>query len=233
MNYCIINGTDSRTINGLLIQQLPLIKKPSMRTTIEEIDGRDGDIVTKLGYSAYDKEMTIGLHKNFDIDEVIEYFNQDGVVVFSNEADKYYKFKMISEIDFERLLRFRTATITFHVQPFKYKLNESELTFDTSELESVTVENVGNVYSKPTITLTGSGIINLSLNGYQIFSVDLTDDSYITIDAEELEAYSGGVLKNRLVTGDIDSLKLEKGNNVFTWSGELTEISIINYTRWL
>ena len=62
MNYIILNGKRSDQIKGLLIQSLPTIMKPLVRTEIEEIEGRDGDIVTKLGYSAYDREMLIGLH---------------------------------------------------------------------------------------------------------------------------------------------------------------------------
>lgn len=120
MNYITLNGVKSNTIKGLLIQSLPSISKPLMRTEIEEIDGRDGDIVTKLGYSAYDKEMEIGLYGNFNIDNVIKYFDSEGTVVFSNEPDKFYRYQIIEQIDFERLIRYRTATVVFHVQPFKY-----------------------------------------------------------------------------------------------------------------
>ena len=94
-NYVIINGVNSLTINGLAIKELPPISKPLMRATREEIDGRDGDIITNLGYSAYDKTMEIGLFGNYDVNEVIEYFNQDGTIIFSDESDKYYYFKNI------------------------------------------------------------------------------------------------------------------------------------------
>lgn len=119
-NTITLNGTASSTITGLLIQSLPPISKPMMRTTIEEIDGRDGDIVTELGFSAYDKEITIGLYGTFDINQVIAYFNSEGTVIFSNEPDKLYNYKIINQIDFERLVRYRTATVTMHCQPFKY-----------------------------------------------------------------------------------------------------------------
>ena len=46
--YVIINGVSSKNVHGLLIQSLPPITKPKMRTSKEEIDGRNGDIVTTL-----------------------------------------------------------------------------------------------------------------------------------------------------------------------------------------
>ena len=126
MNWIELNGNDSRNITGLLIQSLPSISKPLMRTQVEEIDGRDGDIVTKLGYAAYDKELTIGLYGNYDIDEIISYFNSEGTVIFSNEPDKYYNYQIIEQINFDRLIRFRTATVILHCQPFKYSANGNE-----------------------------------------------------------------------------------------------------------
>lgn len=132
-NYIILNGTNSNTINGLLIQELAPISKPLMRTEIEEIDGRDGDIITPLGFSAYDKEITIGLYDNFDINQIIAFFNSEGTVTFSNEPDKYYNYTIYQQIDFERLVRFRTATVTLHCQPFKFATTGESQTLDSGD----------------------------------------------------------------------------------------------------
>ena len=235
MNYCILNGQKSTLISGLLIQSLPPISKPLIRTQVEEIDGRDGDIVTKLGYSAYDKVMSIGLRNYFNIDEVIDYFDSEGQVIFSNEPDKFYRYKIIQQIDFERLLRFRTADVTFHVQPFKYSAVDQDIigTFDSGDAKTLTLTNYGNTESKPQITLYGSGIINLSLNGVLAFVIDMTAIQSITLDAETMEATGGGLLRNRLVSGDYDNLMLTVGKNTFTWTGDVTSISISNYSRWI
>lgn len=120
MNYITLNGKKSLLIKGLLISELPPITKPLIRTKVEEIDGRDGDIITKLGYAAYDKKMSIGLFGDFNIDDIIQYFDSEGIVIFSNEPDKYYRYQILQQIDFERLIRFRVATVVFHVQPFKF-----------------------------------------------------------------------------------------------------------------
>lgn len=134
-NYCILNGIYSNELTGLLVSSLPPISKPLMRTQIETIDGRDGDIVTNLGYSAYDKQMEIGLYGNYDIDEIIAFFASEGTVTFSNEPDKYYHYTIVDQIDFERLVRYRKATVTFHVQPYKYDATETEIDFTNTFTE--------------------------------------------------------------------------------------------------
>ena len=231
-NYVIINGVNSLTINGLAINELPPISKPPMRVLQEEIDGRDGDITTDLGYGAYDKIMTIGLYNGYDINEIIAFFNKEGTIVFSDEADKYYIFKIIEQIDYERLIKFRTASITFHVQPFKYPLTNTPITLTTG---ANTITNQGNIYSKPILTISGSGNIDISLNNNQIFSIDMTNISVITIDSNKMEAYnpSTGALLNRYVTGNYRNLYLEKGNNTLTITGTISTGNITDYTRYL
>ncbi len=360
-NTITLNGIESSEITGLLIQSLPPISKPLMRTVIEEIDGRDGDIVTNLGFSAYDKEITIGLYGSFDIDEVIQYFTSAGTVIFSNEPDKYYNYQIIEQIDFDRLIRYRTATVTLHVQPFKYSTDEQAKTFNTNELNipaytqtkngvtvtvnkgalsvsgtasaatefyvpitaltlnagsytlkastsgtnasnvairlindspssansfggqpvflttaedatiqatiteaksynylwvyattgaaidvitaitlendaGVNITNSGNYFARPQLTLYGSGTINLSLNGNQVFVINLGETaSNITIDTAAMEAYQGtpATLMNRSVDGDYNNFKLNVGKNTISWSGNLTQIVINNYSRWI
>lgn len=359
MNYVTLNGVKSTTIKGLLIQSLPSISKPLMRTEVEEIDGRDGDIVTKLGYSAYNKEIEIGLYGDYDVDKVIAFFDSEGQVTFSNEPDKYYNYQIIDQIDFERLIRFKTATVTFHVQPFKYSNVERELTrtnqlltfrdyevskngvaisaqdgsisvkgtattateiympidrinlsagnytleataigtapescsirlihdtpsnvnsfggtyatlkegtvniyaglsdsksynylyfyitsgqemsftfnlsLSNDNFDSISVTNTGNTIAKPIITLYGSGIIDLSLNGQKLFVIDLSEDDEITIDTALMEAYSDSILKNRKVAGDYDNFNLKIGVNNITWLGTVTKITLNNYSRWI
>ena len=228
-----LNGVSSTTIQGLLIQELPPISKPKIRTLVEEVDGRDGDIVTKLGYSAYDKEIKIGLTRNYDVNAVIKYFDSEGIVVFSNEPDKCYNFQILDQIDFEKLLRFKEAKVKLHVQPFKYETDEEYIDVSGNPVSSIQVVNKGNIYARPTLEITGSGSITVSLNGAEIFVIDMSNESRIVIDTESMNAYKDGVLKNRLVAGDYSSFQLDIGSNIITFTGSVTRVLVSNYSRWI
>ena len=359
-NSIILNGVKSDTVKGLLIQSLPPITKPMIRTQVEEIDGRDGDIVTKLGYSAYNKEMSIGLFGDFDIDAVIRYFDSEGKVIFSNEPDKYYNYQIVEQIDFERLLKFRTARVVFHVQPFKYssmerlpvsnqyinftyqriikngvtltlgasgksnliwltgtatantefyipvniKLNEGKYTFSAGgnihrvnnvfmrlikdipnnansfggrmltlgdsetvnftsdedfnylwiyvmagnvtedfapeliedDLTEIEVVNIGNVYSKPTITLTGVGDFVLYINHEEVMRGNLgTGENPLILNSSEMNAYMAGNLANRIISGDFKNMALRVGQNTVSWrnSDTIYKIEVEDYSRWI
>lgn len=357
INFIELNGEKSTNVKGLIIQSLSPITKPKVRTTIEEIDGRDGDIVTRLGYAAYDKEVSVGLHGDFDIDDAIAFFDSEGEVVFGNEPDKYYRYQILEQIDFERLVRFRTAKVKMHVQPFKYdavdrtfdivnqflhvkdsKATKFGITVTSSdgsirvsgrstsdvdievpverillsgsytltasargraagcalrlidgapsddrsfggsymELKSdgdstmtaaadpgaeydalwldiksgtsvdftlsvtmasnsfneISLTNRGNVISRPTVTVYGRGSVELAINAVTVLSFSIEGGS-ITVDAEEMNAYRGSELMNRHVTGDYADLRLNVGENVISWSGDVTGIRVEDFSRWL
>lgn len=360
MNEIILNGTSNTELKGLIIQTLPPITKPKMRNRAEEIDGRDGDIITLLGYSAYDKTFTIGLSYDYDIDEIIDYFNRSGTVTFSNEPDKYYNYTILEQIDFEKLIRYKTATVTMHVQPFKYSTIETLKSFETNLLVlqdytktlngmtvksyldgKITVEgrgtaatefyipiptltltrgyyilsvyaagdgvgncsirlinnspsaansfggtyvtlsnnqevtitsditetkyynylyfyivpntdllftmhpsvdnntahfvvrNNGNYFSRPRFTIFGTGTINMKINDFQIFVINLGEERYITIDTAAMEAYKDAILKNRLVTGNYENCVFTPGVNTIDLEGNVTEFYVENYSRWI
>jgi predicted phage tail component-like protein len=231
MNYVIFNEKDSRLLKGLIISELPPITKPRLSVLETKIDGVDGSIIEELGYEAYDKEMQIGLKADADIDEIIDFFNGEGNIVFSNEPDKFYKVKVIDQIDFARLVRFRTATIRFRTQPFKYLYKETYQKFENPTGMLVAI-NEGLVNSKPLIKLKGSGTVEFKLEGVTIFAyIFPSGENEVIIDSEKQDAYLGTVLKNRNMIGEFPLFK--KGKNTITLSGAVTELTVIANSRWL
>ena len=139
MAEIIWKNKSSKEIEGLIITNTPPITKPKMKINKIEIDGRDGDIIEKIGYESYTKNVGIGLTRNFDIDEIIKYFTGDGELILSDEPNKVYMASIYDDVDYERLLQMRKATIKFHVQPFKYLKDESKVSLDITTETSVEV----------------------------------------------------------------------------------------------
>ena len=197
MNTIFWKGVSSTTIDGLLICELPPISKPPMRVKETTIDGRDGSTIEDLGYAPYDKAVTIGLRGNFNINKVIKYFTGEGEIIFSNEPDKVYTAKVISQIDYNRILRFRKAVVKFRVQPYKCKYNEAykETQTATAEGTSIVVTDSAeanlkafSIYGKSTQNGTPTpdapvDIVSLCADG----TIDVTvNDTKYVIDVPEL-----------------------------------------------
>lgn len=221
----------STDISGLLIQKLPPITRAEMRYDTTEIDGRPGVIVEELGPAAYKKKMKIGLHGDFDIDEIAKYFSGSGRLITSDEPTKYYNASCLDGIDFEKLLRFREADVTFLVQPFKYLQGEADVALDIDGETELEVTNQGLEHSPAKIRLEGEGTIQIAINGLEVFAIDIDEAGYVIVDALQEDAYITGALKNSNMTGEFPLL--DPGDNTITWTGTLTRIVVTPNSRWL
>ena len=89
--------------------------------------------------------------------------------------------------------------------------------------------NPGSAYSEPVIVVNGSGDITLIINGEFI---ELTDiEGGITLNSEILEAYHADTLMNEHMDGEFPLLK--PGNNLISWSGDVTSLVIQPNWRYL
>lgn len=230
-NYVIFNGVDSRDIKGLIIQELPAISRPKVRTEKITIDGRDGDIINELGYQSYTKTMSIGLNMQADLDEVMNYFSGRGKIIFSNEPEREYTVIIDDKIDYNRLVKFRTANVKLYTQPYKYLVGEAPFIIEPTNETSLKVGNQGNINSKPVLTIWGTGTITISINSVETFTLTMNNNGYIVVDSLNEEAYKEGILKNRQMTGQFPVLK--PGLNTISWSGSLTKLKVEPKSRWL
>ena len=196
MNSLIWKGVPSTTISGLLISELPPISKPPMRVLETTVDGRDGSVIEELGYATYDKNVVIGLHGSFDINKVIKYFSGEGEVVFSNEPEKVYTAKIVGQIDYNRLLRYRQAVIPFRVQPFKHKYNEA---YKETQTATATGTNIILQDSGKTPLRIKTIAESVTVHGKNVFdphSVELVHNTlYKVLDGGYKIQASGGMSK--------------------------------------
>lgn len=192
MDYFIFKGIDSRTIKNLVVTSLPPISKPEMKVENIEIDGRDGDIITELGYKSYEKVIKMFALDNIDIDYVVSWLKGEGKLIISNESDKYYNARVISKIDIERLIKYKEIEVEFHIQPFKYLINEDIVTFngisDNKTGNNIHLTDSSNNpinklkvkgYTKQEVR-SGKNIFNVRSrvsNNVDVFSI--SDDDYI------------------------------------------------------
>lgn len=220
-------GIESTEFN-IIVNSLPPITKPTMRVEEITIDGVDGSQYEELGYESYEKSIMITLKEN-NVDAIIGWLNGEGNLILSNEPDKYYKAKIINQIDFERLLKFEPVEVEFIVQPFKYSAVEEPIESESGD--NIIVVNSGYEKAKPIITLRGTGEITFYLNNMQVFKYTFDSDEEVIIDSEKQDAYFGEVLKNRNMIGEFPVFNV--GNNEINIEGTLSYMKIENRSRWL
>jgi phage-related protein len=220
MSYFIFNDIRSDDMK-IYIEHLPPIVKPPMRYELIKVDGSNIIDIKENGYDAYEKTLTIGL-KEADIEKVMNWLRGKGKLIFSNELDKYYNACILDQIDYEKALRFRKARISFLCQPYKYATWEEETT-------SRYLINQGNIDCLPLMTIYGSGTVNVYVN--EVKACTVTINQYITLDGEKQEAYKGDIIQNRYMTGDFP--RLRPGENVISFTGNVTEVRTLVRSRWL
>lgn len=223
MSYFIFKDISSENFNNLIVESLPPIVKPPKRYDLQEIDGSSKIGVDILGYKAYEKTIPLGF-RNSNIYEVMDWLDGKGKLILSNELDKYYNVFVLDQIDYERVLRFRKATVTFLVMPYKYATGEEETT-------SRLLINQGNTDCLPLMTIYGSGKVSVLVNGVK--QCETTIDGYVTLDGEEKEAYKDSLAsrRNRVMIGDFPVFK--PGENKITFTGNVTNVKTLVRSRWL
>ena len=227
--YFIFNGINSLDM-GVHMLKAPSIDKAEKRVNEIEMAGKNGVLHEDLGcYSNYTKTAECILMDRNKLDDVCNWLNGYGEVIFSSEPEKVYRAFIKNQIPFNNvLLGINDFIVLFDVYPLKYSVNKTD-----EEIELTTgasIYNHATYYSEPIITVYGSGNINLVINGITYVLTTVTD--YITINSEVQEVYRDGVNSNSQYTAD-DFPILQCGDNTISWTGNVTKVKIEPNWRWL
>lgn len=226
--YFIFNNIKST--DYLLLNKLPSILKATKDIQKVEIEGRDGFLTQNLGsYRGDTKTIECTIRNLDDIDYICKWLDGSGELIFSNEPDKFYKATIITQIDFNKIIReYRKFIVKFECQPFGYSIYSTSL-YPQIITKPTTIYNNFTYYSEPVIKIYGEGNITLNV-GSQI--VELTNVSqHVTINTPLMDCYKDTLLKNNDMNGGFPILKV--GNNNISWTGNVIKIDIIQNFRSL
>lgn len=220
-NYFIFKNISSEKFN-ILVNTLPDIKRPSARFSETDIAGRDGEKIEFLGYSNQIKSMKLTTYPE-RINEINAWLTGQGNVTFSNEPQMEYRCILIKDITWKKEGYHYTSMVELVCEPFKYLKNEKP----TRELQII---NKGTINSKPAITVYGSGIVSLYLNGSLQCTLSI-NDGYLTVDSRDEDVYKDGILKNTCMTGKFP--ELIPGINMIAVEGNVSAVETEIRSAWL
>lgn len=229
-DYFIINNECSLDY-GIVVKELPSITIPKKRVEEVSVLGRDGILTVSDGtYDPITKKCKV--YYNGENPDELTTFLRDGEVIFSNFLDRFYNMQIVSEIPIDEIFKnieygdWYEFSITFRCQPFGYSTDNYEMIIND---KNTCIYNYATYYSKPIITVFGSGDINILIDEQQITLKDV--DDYITIDSVKMRSYKELENQNTKKIGKFPVLKI--GENNITWDGNVTKIVITPNFRWL
>lgn len=225
--YITFKGATSDSKN-VIIESFNWFTKPQKRTDVRLIDGKDGAVVTELGYAPLVLSCVIGLKSTANVDEVIAWLDGSGVLKCSDDALKFRNAMVLEQVDYQKLIRFRKAEVEFYVKdPFRYLVTETPQVVSTFP---GAITNAGSVYTRPKLTIEGSGAISVTLNG-TTFDYTFPTGENVVIDCDTMDATYNGALRNQYMSGNFPILAV--GSNALSVSGTVTSITVTNHTRFL
>lgn len=170
MPWFIWNGKNSYGDFHLWISRLPKITRAKERYDSVDIPGRAGSLILLQGedvYESYLREITVvTTNSNPKLQEVLNWLRGEGELIVVTEPERVYHGRIAAEVAFERIGNdLVQAKVAILVDPFKKRRHpeSDKISITATDLQNnsgtvqVTVRNVGNVASKPQVSVTGSG----------------------------------------------------------------------------
>ena len=224
-SYFIWKNADCRSKGVIMRGPAPIIRAEE-RVKHVEIPGRSGDLTETEGeniFNSYIQTVEISVRGGFRVREIYKWLRGSGYVTFSGEPDRRQQARVIGAITLNRVSRnidHWAGEVQFYCQPLKEKLQEETVTVTSS---GTSVRNIGDVTSKPRITMTASGAnAQITAGGNNLLCMSLTSGHKYVIDSETCEMtditdLASTVICTNLTTGDFPVLK--PGSNNIIGSG--------------
>lgn len=184
--------------------------------------------------------ITLGLKdiSPANIDKINSWLIGTGKLILSNDPDRYYIATCNNALTGQRVVTLGKLPVQFNVMPYKYDNTESDSYEDLTISEGLISKTVnvgynGNAPSESVFKITGTGTIEIyNLQKESIVEIhDVSGYCIIDIKAKKVYDHNGNVILDHTY-GDIFDLQLNKGNNFFLLSTNVTKFEVKKRTRW-
>ena len=199
-DYLIINNEITSNDIGIWVDTPPI--PPMAEKSYREINipGREETLgITEETYKDVNLPVKAYIfRKDYDITNVYAWL-KDAKTLRFNESDYYYRVKRVLPPTLNYQGEGKTmVTLNFVVSPFRYLVDDPVV--EETAL-SFTIQNNGNIYSRPVYKIYGHDYVKLTIDGDSIEVTGIQD--YVIIDAERLMIYHGDVSQNPVMPEDI------------------------------
>lgn len=219
------NNYDSYDDLGIIVNEISPITLPQRDIESIQVEGSNRILhIDKGAFLPIPAKIKCTLYDVSKLDTLKQLFKASGEIEFSDNPGRVYKCTNTNQVDWTRfkgLTEIRDFNLNFELEPVAFG-DEIEVT----KTESDTFIADGTENSNPVITVTGTGI--LSLNGISVNFLE----SGITLDCENMEAYTGLISKNDKIKLD-DFPYVKPGANDLVLPATITSVTITYRERWL
>lgn len=190
------------------------------------VPNRDDEPIEHTGtYKPYLRAMIFAARDKSKLKDLFDWLQGAGKLYTSKDPGGFFKAHVVSQRYVTRhTLNYDYIQVIFKINPGFFYLGSGETPIPIGAPGSL--ENPGNHIAKPYIKITGSGNIDLDVNGRICSFTGLTD--YIEIDSESEYCYRETSNMGDKMEGDFPYF--EPGVNNISWTGSVINIEVI--PRW-
>ncbi|EHI70676.1 distal tail protein Dit [Streptococcus ictaluri] len=231
MRYIEFNGKKSNSF-GLLLERERSIKSTSNDVDLIEVDGRDGALLKDNGrLKVIEQDFPFSLVGDVTANQqkISEWLHVKGWhdLVLSWDKDYIYRASVVNLFEIDEILKqFGRLKINFLIHPIKYlKTGKQEV----SLVNGGTLQNPGNVQSKPILKIKGTGSGVLKINDFETGLENVQGE--LVIDMERHLAYKDVLSAwDNIVRTEHHRMPLfDVGQNNISWTGNFTITATPNW----
>ena len=201
---------------GIVVEKTPTISKGKKNIETYTIDGRSGFLsVDKGTYQPFSLSIECHAKETANFDDIKAFLDGYGTISFDGVRE--YTAIVNNAIPFEKVQMFKSFVVQFMVNPIAHDINAS--TINLLGLETFNITDA-NVEMYPTITITASGDVSVTINNNS-FTINDADGTYI-LDCENKVITNNGLNASNEMLGDFPTFV---NSNTIETDGTISALS--------